>query len=207
MDFTGFKTKSIALIANGQEDKARLALEAFGFNPTEIDSFIDEVKVEKLQADLLGDRTSFFKGILDDLNISLPEIDGDTAISLQRLTENWTKMPTIAISLKRTAVTNEQGIEIVTFGWTNLPKFLGAGASTKTASTSTESNGGRKKSVDPPSPYETWQEVCAAILPEAVKAYIDKNGSISGFNARRPVRDAIRAGEITLAGWTPEMDY
>jgi len=98
----------------------------------------------------------------------------------------------------------------VTFSWSKIPKFSGASA-TPTPKAPTLNPDGTvsttDKGVKPPAPYTSWQAVCQALLPEAVKAQMTKKGSTRGFNARLPVRDAIRKGEITLDGWTEEMNY
>jgi len=46
------------------------------------------------------------------------------------------------------------------------------------------------------------------MIPDVVKEYIAKHGSNTGFNARRAVRDALKNGNISLAGFTADMlDY
>jgi hypothetical protein len=211
MDFSGFKIKTVKLIADGKEDQARSALEMFGYSPEEIETFIKEVKSDIIQAELGGDRTKFTNEISDGFNMVLPEITGDVATKLERLTENWTKMPTFTISLQRMIAKNEAGVEIVTFSWSKIPKFSGASATTSTPKTPTLNPDGTvsttSKGVKPPTPYTSWQAVCQAKLPEVVSAYMAKHGNTIGFNARIPVRDAIRAGTITLDGWTEEMNY
>jgi hypothetical protein len=207
MDFSGFKTKSVKLITDGKEAEARTALEMFGFNPQEIDAFITEVKVEKVQAELGAGRALFANEISDGFNMVLPEVEGDLIPKLARLTEYWTKMPIFTIVLQRMVTKNAEGVEIVTFSWSKMPKFAGASTPTPKTPSADGTPSGKQKSADPPAPYKTWQECCEAVLPEAVKAQIEKKGNTKGFNARIPVRDAIRSGKISLAGWTPEMDY
>jgi len=211
MDFSGFKAKTVSLIASGKEEQARMALEMFGYKTERIDLFIKEVKGDIIQSELGGDRAKFTNEIADGFNMVLPEIAGDVATKLERLTENWTKMPTFTITLQRMVAKNDAGVEIVTFSWSKIPKFSGVSA-TPSAPKATKLNDDgtvstTDKGVKPPAPYTSWQAVCQALLPEAVKAQIGKHGNTRGFNARIPVRDAIRAGTITLDGWTEEMNY
>jgi hypothetical protein len=215
MDFSGFKAKTVSLIASGKEEQARTALEMFGYKVERIDAFIKEVKEDIVQAELGGDRAKFTNEIADGFNMVLPEIAGDVATKLERLTENWTKMPTFTISLQRMVAKNVAGVEIVTFSWSKIPKFSGASTTPKAPTLNPDGTwqfilervSTTDKGAKPPAPYTSWQAVCRALLPEAVKAQIAKHGNTKGFNARIPVRDAIRKGEITLDGWTEEMNY
>ena len=210
MDFSGFKAKTVSLIASGKEEQARMALEMFGYKTERIDAFIKEVKEDITQAELGGDRSKFTNEIADGFNMVLPEIAGDVATKLERLTENWTKMPTFTITLQRMVAKNDAGVEIVTFSWSKIPKFSGVSATPAPKAPTLNPDGTvstTDRGVKPPAPYTSWQAVCQALLPEAVKAQIAKHGNTKGFNARIPVRDAIRAGTITLDGWTEEMNY
>ena len=206
MDFSGFKAKSINLITNGKGHEARQALTILGFSEEEADLFIKEVKIEKVQYELSGDRVAYLKSIVDGLSTVFTDLTDADITKLERLTEGWTRMPTFTVSLqRRVEVDPESRVEHVIFSWNKTPKFSGASAP-RTAST--ESNGDRAKTITPPEPYKSWSDVVTAMIPQVINDYVAKHGSNSGFNARRAVRDAIKAGTISLAGFTAEMlDY
>ena len=205
MEFTGLKQKAINLIGNAdKEADLRQALKLFGNTPEEIEKFITEAKAEKKEVELSGDRDAFLKGRHPLIAMCFDEITAEEVALLERLTEVWTKMPTFTIGLQRIINVVENMPDVITFSWSIVSKFAGAGDIAKSAGTTGTGNGNRKASVKPPEPYKSWTDVASALIPDIMKTYNATHNN-KGFNARRAVRDALSAGTITLSGITSDM--